>query len=329
MYFKLLLFLAQFRDITGTSVSIRGLRINFCNVDWRPPQTVLARKMLNEAVTHNYDERTRIMNLIHNNNITLEIPVAETWFEEWRETFLTVQFPADHEFTRHLLSCLIVLSSGDPNIVETAQKLTQRIHQMQTVTPQKLPKWFHPSAVLNSYIVLHEGCQGDLSKAQHSYELLKMTYGDSKCFLIQINSLDSNSTISNSAGIQETVPDYWLAYIKPTRSSNDTVNASNSTLNILNSSEQLSSPRTPQEITTGTNMISKSSAMTLLTTSTSDSSTAQFLPPALSDDQTNSINLNNDSISISENSTILHPLSPLQEHSVTDFSVCNKKKNTF
>uniref|UniRef100_A0A1I8NQR6 Trafficking protein particle complex subunit 8 n=1 Tax=Stomoxys calcitrans TaxID=35570 RepID=A0A1I8NQR6_STOCA len=194
---------AHFRDISGTSVSIRGLRLNFCDVDWRPPQTVLARKMLNESTTV-YNEKTKI---IHLADISLELPSSEPWFENWRETFLTVQYTADHEFTRNLLSCLIVLSSGDPNIVETAHKLSQRVHQMQSVTPQKLPKWFHSSDVLNSYVVLHEGTQGDLSKAQQGYEMLKSTFGDTKCFLIQINSLDANVTTTE-------VPDYWTSFLK-------------------------------------------------------------------------------------------------------------------
>lgn len=142
------------------------------------------------------------------------MPTSEPWFENWRETFLTVQFPADHEFTRHLLSCLIVLSSGDPNIVETAHKLSQRVHQMQSVTPQKLPKWFQSADVLNSYVVLHEGTQGDLSKAQQGYEMLKSTFGDAKCFLIQINSLDANVT-SNE------VPDYWTSFLKRQPKSGD------------------------------------------------------------------------------------------------------------
>lgn len=315
--------LAEFRDINGTSVSIRGLRINFCDVDWRPPQTVLARKMLNEAVTHNYDDRTRTLNLIHNNNITLDIPITETWFEEWRETFLTVQFPSDHEFTRHLLSCLIVLSSGDPNIIETAQKLTQRIHQMQTVTPQKLPKWFHPNAVLNSYIVLHEGCHGDLSRAQQSYELLKSTFGDSKCFLIQINSLDGCANTSAASGncVPETIPDYWSPYIKQPRTSHDGVNNSNSTLNTLNSSEQVSSPRTPQEAVGITNTIFKTSAMTTHTMSPLN------LTSNLFDEQT-SLGMNNDATTTTtEVTTILHPLSPLQEHSTTDFGVSDQQYN--
>ncbi|XP_053954695.1 trafficking protein particle complex subunit 8 [Anastrepha ludens] len=214
---------AQFRDVSETSVSIKGLRLNFCDVDWRPPQTVLARKMLNEAVTNAHNEKTKFLTI---GNMDLELPTSEPWFEQWRETFLTVQFPADHEFTRHFISCLIVLSSSDPNIIESAQKLTQRVHQMQSVTPQKLPKWFHPTNVLNSYVVLHEGSQGDISKAQQGYELLKSTFGNSKCFLVQINSLDA--TVSGE------VPDYWATYIKRQPKNELQV-------------DQLSGPKTPQD----------------------------------------------------------------------------------
>ncbi|XP_037938584.1 trafficking protein particle complex subunit 8 [Teleopsis dalmanni] len=215
---------AHFRDVSGTSVSIRGLRLNVCDVNWRPPQTVLARKMLNEAVTNAHNDKTKFVSL---GSLDVEIPTSEPWFEHWRESFLTVQFPADHEFTRHFLSCLIVLSSADPSIVDTAHKLTQRAQQMQNVTPQKLPKWFHPNDVLNSYVVLHEGgAKGDLSKAQQSYELLKSTFGDNKCFLIQINSLDGSGTSE--------VPDYWATYLKR----HPKIDAQ---------SEQFSASKTPQD----------------------------------------------------------------------------------
>lgn len=224
--------LAQIRDVMGTSVSIRGLRLNFCDVDWRPPQTVLARKMLNESVTNAYNDKTRILRI---DGVTLEIPLTEQWFDEWRETFLTVQFPADHEFTRHLLSCLIVVSSNDPNIIDTAHKLMQRVHQMQNVTPQKLPKWFQSNDVLNSCVVLHDGSQGDISQAQQSYELLKSTFGDTKCFLLQINS------IANSTGNNNEIPDYWSGYIKRHRKQCENSN------NNLGSADQLSNPKTPQD----------------------------------------------------------------------------------
>lgn len=162
------------------------------------------------------------------------MPTAEPWFEQWRETFLTVQFPAEHEFTRHMLSCLLVLSSADPQIVETAQKLTQRVQQMQSITPQKLPKWFQPTDVLNSYVVLHEASQGDLSKAQQGFELLKSTFGDNKCFLVSINSLEPNITSD--------IPDYWVTYIKRQPKADQVT------------STELSAPKSPQEAVSSISM---------------------------------------------------------------------------
>ncbi|XP_068148703.1 LOW QUALITY PROTEIN: trafficking protein particle complex subunit 8 [Drosophila tropicalis] len=221
---------AHFRDVSGTSVSVRGLRLNFCDVDWRPPQTVLARKMLNDSVTNAHNDRTKVVTIA---DMDLELPTSEPWFEQWRETFLTVQFPAEHEFTRHLLSCLLILSSSDPQVVETAHKLTQRVQQMQSITPQKLPKWFHPSEVLNSYVVLHEARQGDLSKAQQAFEMLKSTFGDSKCFLISINSNEGGQPAAQD------MQDLWKDYIK---------RQPKSTLAQEGSSDP-SAPKSPQEAT--------------------------------------------------------------------------------
>lgn len=133
-----------------------------------------------------------------------------------------------------MLSCLLVLSSADPHIVETAQKLTQRVQQMQSITPQKLPKWFQPSDVLNSYVVLHEASQGDLSKAQQGFELLKSTFGDNKCFLVSINSLETNSTSD--------IPDYWVTYIKRQPKADQ------------GTSTELSAPKSPQEAVSAISM---------------------------------------------------------------------------
>ncbi|XP_005180658.1 trafficking protein particle complex subunit 8 [Musca domestica] len=264
---------AHFRDVTGTSVSIRGLRLNFCDVDWRPPQTVLARKMLNESVTNAHNDKTK---MVHLSDISLEVPTYEPWFENWRETFLTVQFPADHEFTRHLLSCLIVLSSSEPNIVETAHKLSQRVHQMQSVTPaQKLPKWFQSADVLNSYVVLHEGTQGDLSKAQQGYEMLKSTFGDAKCFLIQLNSLDVH------VGGSE-VPDYWTAFLKRQPKTGETGQSGGGSLG-----DPLSGHKTPQD---GVSSIAMPAMQMSLLSEAVNSTEA------------------------SDMGSILHPLSPVQEN---------------
>lgn len=152
---------AHFRDTAGTSVSIKGLRVNVCDVNWRPPQTILAKKMLNESVTSAFSEKLRPIKL--EDGTFVDIPVSEPWFEQWRETFLTVQFPSDHEFTRHLLCSLIVVSSIDLNPLEVAGQLTKKIQMMQSITPPRLPKWFSTDS-LNCYVMLHDGCSGDIGK---------------------------------------------------------------------------------------------------------------------------------------------------------------------
>jgi hypothetical protein len=38
---------------------------------------------------------------------TVNIPASVPWFEAWRETFLQVQFPSDHEFTKHYIACIL------------------------------------------------------------------------------------------------------------------------------------------------------------------------------------------------------------------------------
>uniref|UniRef100_A0A6B2EI91 Protein with involvement in meiosis gsg1 n=1 Tax=Phlebotomus kandelakii TaxID=1109342 RepID=A0A6B2EI91_9DIPT len=193
---------ASFRDSSGTSVSLKGVRLNICDVAWRPPQTVLARKMLNDSVTTVHCDKTRSIQV--DDTTFLNIPLSEPWYEQWREIFLTVQFPADHEFTRHFMSCLIVLSSSDPNPLECANQLTRKVQMMQNVTPPKLPKWFTQDP-LNCYVMLHDGCSGDITKAQQAFESLKMTYGENKCFLLQINSFQ---------GTPGECPDPWLRYLK-------------------------------------------------------------------------------------------------------------------
>lgn len=160
--------------------------------------------MLNESVTSASSEKTKIISLT--NGLELEVPSEEPWFDNWKETFFSVQFPAEHEFTRNFLSCIIVLSSSDSNMLETANQLTQKVQMMQNMTPPKLPKWFQPNDVLNSYLLLHDGSMGDISMAQQTFEILKSNFGENRCFLLQINSSSGN-------GFQE-VPDIWSPFIK-------------------------------------------------------------------------------------------------------------------
>uniref|UniRef100_A0A182JH40 Uncharacterized protein n=1 Tax=Anopheles atroparvus TaxID=41427 RepID=A0A182JH40_ANOAO len=269
---------AHFRDVAGTSVSIKGLRINVVDVNWRPPQTILAKKMLNEAVTSAAGEKMRPVRL--DDGTFVDIPAAEPWFEQWRETFLTVQFPADHEFTRHLLCSLIVVSSIDPNPIETANQLTKKIQMMQSITPPRLPKWFSTDA-LNCYVMLHDGCSGDIGKAQQAFDGLKSSYGEHKCFLLQINS---------HSGAPADCPDPWLRYLKRHQRSEGAT-----------TSDIDSAPKTPQDMFAVTGMPTTvvQSSNLLASQGGGSSSTSDTPPPS--------------QVGVVLGEVIAHPLSPVQE----------------
>lgn len=52
-------YVAYIRDAAGVSTSVKGIRLNFCDVNWRPPQTMVARKMLAETVTAAQSTKTK------------------------------------------------------------------------------------------------------------------------------------------------------------------------------------------------------------------------------------------------------------------------------
>lgn len=74
---------------------------------------------------------------------------------------MKVQYPSDHEFTKHYLACLIVVSSNDSNPVEAIMQLAQNLSQMQNNnTTGKLPKWFSANT-LKYYVIIHDNTDGN------------------------------------------------------------------------------------------------------------------------------------------------------------------------
>ncbi|KAJ8926890.1 hypothetical protein NQ314_020741 [Rhamnusium bicolor] len=147
----------HYKDPTGLTISIRNLKVTFLDITWRPPQTPLARKLLNSSVSGAPESRNKIFQV---GKYKLDIPSSTPWFESWRDTFLRVQYPSDHEFTKHFLACILVVSSSDNTPAETFVHLTQSLNQLQSTMPGKLPKWFS-SNILKYYVIVHDNVEGD------------------------------------------------------------------------------------------------------------------------------------------------------------------------
>lgn len=148
----------QYKEPDGTGVvTIKNLKISLVDINTRPPQPTLARKFLNSSVSEAPDPRQQTFRI---QDYSLEIPSYTPWFESWRDTFLQVQFPSDHEFTKHYLACMLVVSTSEVDPLQTMTQLVQRINQMQNVGPTQLPKWFNKNT-LYYYVIVHENLIGN------------------------------------------------------------------------------------------------------------------------------------------------------------------------
>lgn len=138
-------------------MSLKNFKISLVDVNSRPPQPTLARKLLNLSVSEAHEPRLQKATL---QNYTIDLPTSVPWFESWRETFLQVQFPSDHEFTKHYLSCMFVISSVEQDPMQTIVQLVQSVMQVHNTNPTKITKWFSKD-ILFYYIMLHENLNGN------------------------------------------------------------------------------------------------------------------------------------------------------------------------
>ena len=56
--------------------------------------------------------------------VDLTLHATTPWFESWRDMFLDIQYPSDHEFTKHYVACIIVSMNFRTNDLY----MTSRIH---------------------------------------------------------------------------------------------------------------------------------------------------------------------------------------------------------
>ncbi|XP_068626862.1 trafficking protein particle complex subunit 8 [Battus philenor] len=209
----------QFREPGGSVCIVKNWKLIIRDVNWKPLQPTEARRQLNNAVLYNYEDKTIQLEI---GGHSFDVPQLTPWFDAWRETYLEVQFPSDHEFTKHFLSCIIVATTLDENIVDTYNLLNQQYAQLQNVAPPKLPKWFNNS-VLKTYLLLHDVSSVPKEKPETTFETMKQAFGAGNCFMLRINSKSSTDPKLST--------DYWAQYVTRTRETyTETPSPMNSTM---------------------------------------------------------------------------------------------------
>ncbi|XP_026758904.2 trafficking protein particle complex subunit 8 [Galleria mellonella] len=236
----------QFRDPGGSICSVKNWKIIIRDVNWKPVQPMEARRQLNNAALHNYNEKTISLDL---EGRKFDVPQLTPWFDAWRETYLEVQFPSDHEFTKHYLACIIVGTTQEENIIDCFNSLNQQYAQLQNVTPPKLPKWFN-SGVLKTYLLLHDVSCVTKEKADTAFDTLKQTFGANNCFLLSINSKSTTDSHLST--------DYWTNCVKRTLDADNSVSLSNLP----------TTPLEPQPVITSSNIANTADDTSSITSST-------------------------------------------------------------
>ena len=61
---------------------------------------------------------------------SIEINPHTPWYDSWRETIWSCLEMTDHDFARHYLATLLVVSSSHPNPMEQFQQLNDQLTQL-------------------------------------------------------------------------------------------------------------------------------------------------------------------------------------------------------
>ena len=136
----------QIRDVNNSLHTVTQFRLSVRDSSWKPASTVLSRRLLSEAVSNCTVPDNKILikggttfiNLfleqvtqsLVSESGEIEVNPYTPWYDAWRETLWTCLELTDHDFTRHYLAALLVVSSSHTNPMEQFQHLNNQLQQL-------------------------------------------------------------------------------------------------------------------------------------------------------------------------------------------------------
>lgn len=203
------------RDPNNIPHTIKNLKITMRDMNMQLPQAVTARKMMNDVVASTQPQLAEggRGNVVTFGSYDLQLSASTPWYEAYRDTFLKVLPPSDHEFLSHCLSCIFVVSSGHSDPITAFNSLSSNQHQQQTQFPTKMPRWFCPG-ILKYYVLLHDVVEGEDAKAEAMYQSMKSTFGGQNCHLLHINS----RSLHTAESMHTDLPDPWSQFLNKNNS---------------------------------------------------------------------------------------------------------------
>lgn len=188
----------QLKDVQGHLYSLKNVHVRFSWPQTEPLPDSKLRLMLSAVVQQKQGGGTA--------------GSATPWFESYKHTFLEQLKQSDHECIRSYVSVMLVVSSTHADPLSAFSQL----YAVQKEAEQaRFPKWLIPH-LLYYHVLLHDVSEGNDTRAQENFEKVKVTYGGTSSYLLQVNSRPPGAS-------DRGIPDPWGQFVSSSHEEMDEV----------------------------------------------------------------------------------------------------------
>ena len=202
------------KDPEGINHAVPNLSLTFQDFA-KDPSRDISPRLLSDTIA-SITEEPLVSRAFPNRSLQLEAPGFTPWFDAWTKLYLQSVPCVEHEFLRHHLGCVFVISSNakeDP--IEQLNGLVQQQRKMQherttapgVSTAHPYPQYF-TSNIFKYYILLHDVYAVEEARAHEIFRQMQNAFGSSSCHLLQFNS----RTLQNDGDdANPNVADHWTS----------------------------------------------------------------------------------------------------------------------
>ena len=170
-------------------LQVRNLKLKFEEIennDLMPDQNTVSQ-LLNAAVSDSLSKLNGSKVSSKYGSYNLNMHSSAPWFESFRNHFMRTLPVSQHEFTRHFVACLLVVSSSEPDPKTEFANLEKQFRE--NVSELGSQRWFM-SEILCCRVLVHDVAEGDEKAASELIQELKneMGRGPHLSYLLSINS---------------------------------------------------------------------------------------------------------------------------------------------
>jgi len=193
------------KDVDGTNHNVPSLNIILQDFKKDPQKLVSQKLMLDRLSEENCEESSMVARTF--GQICVDAPGYTPWYDIWMKLYLQSLPTVDHEYLKHHLGCIFVVSTSASNPVEQLRALSQTQHRHQHDKPGTYPQYFNPN-IMKCYILVHDVYSGvDDAKAQEMFTQVQAAFEPTCCHFLQLNS-----RIPDEGGGATGISDHWFTF---------------------------------------------------------------------------------------------------------------------